>query len=157
MTAQSTARRGAVTRSPAARSAWGSVDSSSVTTRRILSDPQLRRAGIVILDEFHERHLDADLALMLLRRLQFNTRPDLGLRYLWQAVLAAYVSVGAPRVTDPPTNNVPTWDESLALARASLDEHKIKLVDVAHEQDAFYADPVYRRAAARRLKLIQSG
>jgi hypothetical protein len=89
--------------------------------------------------------------------LPFITPPELGLRYLWQAVLAAYVSVGAPRVIDPPSSNVPTWSESLALARASLDEHKIKLVDVAHEQDAFYADPVYRRAAARRLKLIQSG
>jgi hypothetical protein len=87
----------------------------------------------------------------------FITPPELGLRYLWQAVLAAYVSVGAPRVVDPPATELPTWNESLGRARASLDEHKIKLVDVAHEQGAFYADPVYRRAAARRLKLIQAG
>lgn len=48
-----------------------------VLTRRLLSDPRLDRAGIVVLDEFHERHLQADLALALLRRLQLTTRPDL--------------------------------------------------------------------------------
>jgi ATP-dependent helicase HrpB len=40
-----------------------------VLTRRLLSDPQLTGVGTVILDEFHERHLDTDLALALLRRL----------------------------------------------------------------------------------------
>jgi hypothetical protein len=60
-------------------------------------------------------------------------------------------------VVDPPASDVPAWNESLGLARASLDEHHIKLVDVAHEQGAFYADPLYRRAAARRLRSIQSG
>src|SRR5579862_526493 len=48
-----------------------------VFTRRLLSDPTLRHAGTVILDEFHERHLDSDLALALLRRLQKTRRPDL--------------------------------------------------------------------------------
>ena len=41
-----------------------------VLTRRLLSDPALVGVGTVILDEFHERHLDTDLALALLRRLQ---------------------------------------------------------------------------------------
>ncbi|MEQ1883840.1 MAG: ATP-dependent helicase HrpB [Bryobacteraceae bacterium] len=41
-----------------------------VLTRRLLSDPQLRGAGAVILDEFHERHMDGDLALALLRRIE---------------------------------------------------------------------------------------
>jgi ATP-dependent helicase HrpB len=40
-----------------------------VLTRRLLSDPHLKGVGTVILDEFHERHLDSDLALALLRRL----------------------------------------------------------------------------------------
>lgn len=39
-----------------------------VLMRRLLSDPQLRGVDIVILDEFHERHLDSDLALALLKR-----------------------------------------------------------------------------------------
>jgi ATP-dependent helicase HrpB len=47
-----------------------------VLTRRLLSDPDLRGVAAVVLDEFHERHLDSDLALALLKRLQ-RTRPDL--------------------------------------------------------------------------------
>ncbi len=39
-----------------------------VLTRRLMSDPHLRGVDIVILDEFHERHLDSDLALALLKR-----------------------------------------------------------------------------------------
>jgi ATP-dependent helicase HrpB len=45
-------------------------------TRRLLSDPSLKGVDAVVLDEFHERHLDGDLALALLKRLQ-RTRPDL--------------------------------------------------------------------------------
>jgi ATP-dependent helicase HrpB len=48
-----------------------------VLVRRLLSDPLLDRVGTVVLDEFHERHLEGDLALALLRRLQRTRRPDL--------------------------------------------------------------------------------
>jgi ATP-dependent helicase HrpB len=50
-----------------------------VLTRRLVADPQLRGIGCVVLDEFHERHLQGDLALALLRRLQRSSRPDLKL------------------------------------------------------------------------------
>jgi ATP-dependent helicase HrpB len=48
-----------------------------VLTRRIISDPMLKGVSTVVLDEFHERHLETDLALALLRRLQLSTRRDL--------------------------------------------------------------------------------
>ena len=48
-----------------------------VFARRILGDPGLANVSAVVLDEFHERHLDGDLALALLRRLQQTHRPDL--------------------------------------------------------------------------------
>jgi len=47
-----------------------------ILTRRLLSDPDLNGVSAVVLDEFHERHLDSDLALALLKRLQ-RTRPGL--------------------------------------------------------------------------------
>jgi ATP-dependent helicase HrpB len=50
-----------------------------VLTRRLLSDPQLPHVSAVVLDEFHERHLEGDLALALLRRLQQDHRGDLRL------------------------------------------------------------------------------
>lgn len=49
-----------------------------VFTRRLLRDPELRGVDAVVLDEFHERHLDTDLALALVRRLQ-ERRPELRL------------------------------------------------------------------------------
>ena len=50
-----------------------------VLTRRLLSDLALKGVSAVILDEFHERHLDADLAVALLKRLQSTQRPELKL------------------------------------------------------------------------------
>lgn len=39
-----------------------------VLTRRMLTDPGLAGVDTVVLDEFHERHLDSDLALALVKR-----------------------------------------------------------------------------------------
>jgi ATP-dependent helicase HrpB len=50
-----------------------------VLTRRLIADPQLHGVAAVLLDEFHERHLQGDLALALLRRLQRRQRPELRL------------------------------------------------------------------------------
>jgi ATP-dependent helicase HrpB len=50
-----------------------------ILTRRLISDPKLEGVDAVVLDEFHERHLETDLALALLRRLQNTSRPDLKL------------------------------------------------------------------------------
>ena len=49
-----------------------------VLTRRLLGDPELRGVGCVIIDEFHERHLDGDLALALVARLRAR-RPEVQL------------------------------------------------------------------------------
>src|ERR1700676_1805413 len=63
-----------------------------VLTRRLLSDRTLARASVVILDEFHERHLETDLALALLERLQRTTRPDLRLIVMSATLNAAPIS-----------------------------------------------------------------
>jgi ATP-dependent helicase HrpB len=47
--------------------------------RRLLSDPRLDNVAAVVLDEFHERHLQGDIALAYLRQLQSGVRPDLRL------------------------------------------------------------------------------
>ncbi len=63
-----------------------------VLTRRFLTDPNLNGVSTVVLDEFHERHLDTDLALALLRRLQKTSRPDLRLVVMSATLDAAPVS-----------------------------------------------------------------
>ncbi|HUO61294.1 MAG TPA: DEAD/DEAH box helicase, partial [Candidatus Acidoferrales bacterium] len=62
-----------------------------VLTRRLLSDPNLDGVDAVVLDEFHERHLDGDLALALLKRLQ-RKRPDLRLIVMSATLDAAPVA-----------------------------------------------------------------
>ncbi|MFL6447714.1 MAG: ATP-dependent helicase HrpB [Bryobacteraceae bacterium] len=47
-----------------------------VLTNRLLSGDSLPHGSVVVLDEFHERHLETDLALALMRRLQ-RSRSDL--------------------------------------------------------------------------------
>ena len=48
-------------------------------TARLAQDPSLHGVSCVILDEFHERHQQTDVAFALCRHLQNSTRPDLRL------------------------------------------------------------------------------
>ena len=71
-----------------------------VLTRQLLADPGLRGVGCVIIDEFHERHLDGDLALALVSRLRAR-RPELRLVVMSATLEAEPVAAflgGAPIV-----------------------------------------------------------
>lgn len=45
--------------------------------RRLLDDPLLEGVAAVVFDEFHERNLDADLALAMVQRVRTQVRPEL--------------------------------------------------------------------------------
>jgi ATP-dependent helicase HrpB len=66
-----------------------------VLGRKILTAPDLDGVAIVVLDEFHERHLQGDVALALVERLRRTSRPDLRVvamsATLATAPLAAYL------------------------------------------------------------------
>lgn len=53
------------------------VVTEGILTRRLQHDPALAGVGLVIFDEFHERHLDTDLALALTLDAQRGLREDL--------------------------------------------------------------------------------
>ncbi len=53
------------------------VLTEGILTRRIQVDPALENVGLVIFDEFHERHLQTDLALALALDAQRGLREDL--------------------------------------------------------------------------------
>ncbi|WP_075743429.1 ATP-dependent RNA helicase [Actinoalloteichus sp. GBA129-24] len=67
------------------------VVTSGLLVRRLQSDPELPGVDVVLLDECHERHLDADLALALLLDARAGLRPDLRL-------LAASATVDTDRL-----------------------------------------------------------
>jgi ATP-dependent helicase HrpB len=53
------------------------VITEGLLTRRLQADAELPGVGLVIFDEFHERSLDADLALALTLDVRANLKPDL--------------------------------------------------------------------------------
>src|SRR5882757_9242092 len=55
------------------------VVTSGLLLRRLANDPELTGVAAVLLDECHERHLDADLLLALLLDARAGLRPDLRL------------------------------------------------------------------------------
>ena len=70
--------------------------------RDLVRDPFLEEVGVVVLDEFHERHLQSDLALAVVRELQETVRPDLRLVVMSATLetdaLARYLG-GCPVIT----------------------------------------------------------
>src|SRR5215831_6406864 len=95
-----------------------------VLTRRMLSDPMLERVCCVVLDEFHERHLEGDLALALLRRLQRTRRPDLKLVVMSATLDAAPVAayLGDARVLRSEGRQYPLEIEYTPHSAAPLEE-----------------------------------
>ncbi|GAA1311714.1 ATP-dependent helicase HrpB [Saccharothrix xinjiangensis] len=69
------------------------VVTSGLLVRRLQHDPELAGVGTVLLDECHERHLDADLLLALLLDARAGLRPDLRL-------LATSATVAADRLAE---------------------------------------------------------
>ena len=55
------------------------VVTEGLLTRRLQADPELADVGLLVFDEFHERSLDADLALVLALEVQASLRPELRL------------------------------------------------------------------------------
>ena len=55
------------------------IVTEGILTRRLQSDPELTNVALIILDEFHERSLHTDLALMLALEVQQTIREDLKL------------------------------------------------------------------------------
>src|SRR6185369_9443285 len=95
-----------------------------VLTRRLLSDPKLERVGTVVLDEFHERHMEGDLALALLRRLQQSHRPDLKLVVMSATLDAAPVAayLGNARVLRSEGRQYPLEIDYTPHSAAPLEE-----------------------------------
>ncbi len=53
------------------------VVTEGVLLRRLHDDPFLQAVGVIVFDEFHERNLNSDLALGMVRQIQQSVRADL--------------------------------------------------------------------------------
>ncbi|UWM64984.1 ATP-dependent helicase HrpB [Enterobacter sp. CP102] len=110
------------------------VVTEGILTRMLQNDPELTGISLVILDEFHERSLQADLALALLLDVQQGLRDDLKLlimsatldnERLQQALPDAPVIASAGRAFPVERRYQPLathqrFDEAVAIATAEL-------------------------------------
>jgi ATP-dependent helicase HrpB len=105
--------------------------------RQLLANPELTGVGAVVLDEFHERSVAADLALGLCRRLRAGARPDLRL-----VVMSATLDAGV--VAD-------------YLSCPSIHaEGRTFAVDIEYDEgDA--GSPVWERAATALRRWLDAG
>ncbi len=77
------------------------VVTTGLLLRRIQHDPELAGVGAVVLDEVHERHLDADLTLALLIDVRANLREDLSLVAMSATIEADRTAALLGRGDDP--------------------------------------------------------
>ena len=75
-----------------------------ILTRKLVQDPFLEGVGCVILDEFHERHIDSDLCIAMLREIAATVRDDLHILVMSATLDAQPVAVF---LGDCPTLDVP--------------------------------------------------
>lgn len=114
------------------------VVTEGILTRMIQHDPELSGVGLVILDEFHERSLQADLALALLLDVQQGLRDDLKLLIMsatldndkLQRLLPdapVVISEGRAFPVERRYQSLPAhqrFDEAVAMATAELLRHE---------------------------------
>lgn len=114
------------------------VVTEGILTRMIQHDPELSGVGLVILDEFHERSLQADLALALLLDVQQGLRDDLKLLIMsatldndkLQRLLPdapVVISEGRAFPVERRYQSLPVhqrFDEAVAMATAELLRHE---------------------------------
>lgn len=106
-----------------------------VLTRKLLAGSTLPDVDVVILDEFHERHLETDLALSLLLDLQLR-RPDLKL-VIMSATLGAEgirPALGNPPLIEAPGRAFPVTVSYKPHSAAPLEDQVAAAVDTALKQ-----------------------
>ncbi|MBV8551175.1 MAG: ATP-dependent helicase HrpB [Acidobacteriaceae bacterium] len=127
-----------------------------VLTRKLLGEGGLKQARVVILDEFHERHLETDLALALLRKAQ-EKRPDLRI-VLMSATLGTSrlaAQLGHPEVITSPGQSFPVEVRYTPVSASPLEEQVESAVKVALEETAGHI-LVFLPGAAEIRKALQA-
>ncbi|EJW11328.1 ATP-dependent helicase HrpB [Rhodovulum sp. PH10] len=119
------------------------VVTEGVFTRMILDDPTLEDVAAVLLDEFHERSLDADLGLALARDTQQGFREDL-------KILVMSATIDGARIAEK-LGGAPVVE---SLGRAFPVETKHFARDSAQRLEPQVADAVLRALRAEKGSML---
>lgn len=121
------------------------VVTEGILARRIVNDPELKGVGLVIFDEFHERHIETDLALALTLESRAVFRPDLKLMVMSATIdttvigkfLAEQLHGPAPVITSTGTNypvDIRYFNDQLPANNRAIAEACARKAIEAHRQ-----------------------
>ena len=107
------------------------IVTEGVLTRRLQNDPELSNVGLIIFDEFHERSIHADLALMLALEVQEAYREDLKLLVMSATIDTEQISdyLNQAPILKCPERSFPVEVEYLGKAKSHLSIQVIKALN----------------------------
>lgn len=107
------------------------IVTEGVLTRRLQADPELSDIGLIIFDEFHERSIHADLALMLALESQEAYREDLKILVMSATIDADAISsyLNQAPIIRCPGRTFPVSVEYLGKAKGPLFQPVIRAVN----------------------------
>lgn len=117
------------------------VLTEGILTRMLVDDPTLEGVSVVVFDEFHERSINSDVALALVREAQRLVRPDLKMVIMSASIDASAIcaALGAPLVESDgrmfPVEVIRPGGEAVPENAAELVAHTIRAAHREHEGD----------------------
>ncbi|TBR36644.1 MULTISPECIES: ATP-dependent helicase HrpB [Dyella] len=137
------------------------VVTEGILTRMIQDDPELGAYGAILFDEFHERHLAADLGAALALDVQSTLRPQLRIVVMSATLDGERIAqwLGAPRITSPGRSFPVRMDYPPARAQESVEHHLARVTRQALQEndgDVLAFLPGRREIARAEAVLTQS-
>jgi len=137
----------------AQRPGFAEVASSLEVADHTLDDIALAMLGLYVSTrDFTALHaVTGTHALRLL--LPFAREREVALRYQWQALAAAFIALGAPRIDASFPTDAPDWAAVVERTLPSDDDHDAKFVYSCRCEEGVRGGTLYRLAAARRVEV----
>ena len=137
------------------------VVTEGILTRLIQDDPELTGIGVILFDEFHERHLAGDLGAVLALDVQATLRPDLRLLVMSATLDGERVAqwLDAPRLSSPGRSFPVRIEHPPARAQETVEHHLARIARQALEEndgDVLAFLPGQREIARARNTLMQN-
>ncbi len=103
------------------------IVTEGILTRRLQQDPELNDTALIIFDEFHERSLHADLALMLCLEVQQSIRDDLKLLVMSATIDTQLIAnyIGTSQIIECPGSCYPVTTQYLPMAKQGSVRHNL--------------------------------
>ncbi|MEP7187284.1 MAG: ATP-dependent helicase HrpB [Rhodanobacter sp.] len=137
------------------------VVTEGILTSLLQSDPELTGIGLVVFDEFHERHLAGDLGAVLALDVQGTLRPELRLMVMSATLDGERIAqwLDAPYLSSPGRSFPVRVEHPPARTQESIEHHLARVVRQAlrdHDGDVLGFLPGRREIARCQATLLQT-